>query len=135
MAERRYWDSGCFIAWFKEETGRVDTCGAILNAAEGGDIELVTSAFTITEVVWPKGREKLDARLRKMVTDFFRQPWIIMVQVDRLLAEEAQRLVWEKSVHPKDAVHVASALRAGVYSLETYDEGLIKLTGRRSTDA
>ncbi len=55
---------------------------------------------------------------------------IILVQVDRIVAEEAQRYVWDQNVSFKDAVHVASAVRATASALETYDGPLIKLSGR-----
>lgn len=134
MAERRYWDSACFLAWFNEEPGRVETCGSILQAMEAGAVELVTSAFTITEVLFPKGEKKLGAELRQTVTEFFRKPQLIFVAVDRPLAEAAQRLVWDFNVRPKDAVHVASAIRAHAAVLETYDDGLTKLSGRVGGD-
>lgn len=130
MPERRYWDSGCFIAWLQEESGRYEVCGSILRAAEEGRLELVTSAFTITEVLYPKGGNLLDRSLRATVRGFLRQRFLVLVQVDRRVAEMAQDLVWDQGVRPKDAVHVASALRAGVYALETYDEQLIRRSGR-----
>lgn len=130
MADRRYWDSACFIAWFKEEPGRAETCGSVLEAAQAGDVQIVTSAFTITEELYPQGGERLSERHRKLVTTFFRRPEFVFVQVDRFLAEAAQRYVWDFGVRPKDAVHVASAIYAAVPVPETYDGGLIKLNGR-----
>lgn len=130
MADRRYWDSACFIAWFKQEAGRQETCGSILQAAENGDLEIVTSAFTITEVLLPKGGQRLPPELRAMVRSFFRRPAFVIVQVDRYLAEMAQDYFWDHGVKPKDAIHVASAVHAGVPTLETYDGGLIKLSGQ-----
>jgi predicted nucleic acid-binding protein len=130
MPERRYWDAGCFIAWLQEEEGRYEECGSVLHAAEEGRLEIVTSAFTITEVLYPKGGNLLDRSLRTTVRDFLRQRFLVLVQVDRRVAEAAQDLVWDKGIRPKDALHVASALRASVYALETYDEQLIKKSGR-----
>jgi predicted nucleic acid-binding protein len=129
LADRRYWDSSCFIAWLAQEAGRYEDCGSILKAAEDGKLEIVTSALTVTEVLWPKGRDKLSRDLRAQVNTFFRHRWITIVQVDRLLAEEAQDFVWDRNIHPKDAIHVASAIRARVYALETYDGGLIQSSG------
>ncbi len=74
MAERRYWDTACFISWFGGEEGRANVCGSILTAAEAANLEIVTSAFTLTEVLWPRGREKMDAQFRNNVLGFFRQP-------------------------------------------------------------
>jgi predicted nucleic acid-binding protein len=130
MVERRYWDAGCFIAWLSMEEGRFDTCDSIITAADEGELEIVTSAFTITEVLFPKGGVMIPAEHRTKVRNFLRKKCFVLVQVDRTVAELAQDLVWEKGIRPKDAIHVASALRAGVYALETYDEGLVKKNGR-----
>jgi hypothetical protein len=59
------------------------------------------------------------------VRKFFRQPYIVIRELDRFLAEEAQSMVWDHGVDPKDAVHVATALRVGVEQLDTFDEKLI----------
>lgn len=130
MIDRRYWDSACFLAWFNEEPGRWEVCGSVLQAAEDGKIELVTSAFTITEVLQPKGEKPLSAEKRTLVQRFFRRPEFVIVNVDRRLAEHAQRYFWDFNIKPKDAIHVASAVYAGVPVLETFDEGLICHSGR-----
>jgi PIN domain len=63
-----------------------------------------------------------------MLRQYFRNPWIVLREVDRYTAEEAQELVWNyESLKPKDAIHVATAVRAGVAYLDTYDEPLIRL--------
>ena len=130
MVERRYWDTACFSAWFADEEHRAEVCGAILTSAEEGSIQIVTSALAIAEVLLPKGGPRLDPSKRHQVTQFFKKPQLLVVQLDRTVAQEAQRYVWDFGVKPKDAVHVASAIRAGVPTLETYDDGLVKLSGR-----
>jgi predicted nucleic acid-binding protein len=133
MAERRYWDSGCFIAIVSEEAGRVDVCDPILRATQVHALEIVTSAFTITEVLHPKGGPKLAPEKRAVIKRFFRRSGILLVEVDRTLAEDAQEFYWDFGVKPKDAIHVASAIAGGCTILETYDEGLIKLDGKLGT--
>jgi hypothetical protein len=128
--ERRYWDSACFIAIVSEEKGRVEVCDPILRAAAmHHEIEIVTSAFTITEVLHPKGGPKLSADKRATIKGFFRRTGILLVEVDRRLAEDAQEFFWDHGVKPKDAIHVASAIAGGCSILETYDSGLLKLDG------
>jgi predicted nucleic acid-binding protein len=132
--ERRYWDSGCFLAILNREPGRVDTCAAILKAAERRDLEIVTSAFTITEVLYPKNGEKLAPEKRHTVRQFFRRRGIVLVNCDREVAEAAQDYVWDFNVRPKDAIHVASAIRWNVPVIETYDGGLLKLSEKVAGD-
>jgi hypothetical protein len=50
--------------------------------------------------------------------------------VTRNISESAQDLVWNQSIKPKDAIHVATALEAKIYILETFDDGLIGKTGQ-----
>jgi hypothetical protein len=50
--------------------------------------------------------------------------------VDRFIALAAQRLVWEQHLSPKDSIHVATALRWKIPVLDTFDQGLIALSGK-----
>jgi predicted nucleic acid-binding protein len=128
--ERRYWDSACFIAILGNEAGRVDVCAPILRAAEMRRLEIVTSAWTITEVLYPKGGQPLRPELRARVKSFFHRSGIVLVNVDRRIAENAQEYYWDFGVKPKDAIHVACAIEANAPVFETYDRGLITHSGK-----
>jgi predicted nucleic acid-binding protein len=138
MAEdtRRLWDSSCCIAWLANETGRVDYCRTVLEAAEAGEVELYVSTLAMAETLWPRGRP--DATVirdylrdeREAVENFFRQPYFVIVEVDRTIASLAQNLVWDHGVKPKDAVHVASAVRWSIPRFDTFDEPLQALSGK-----
>jgi predicted nucleic acid-binding protein len=52
----RYWDSNCFLAWLQEEGDRVRGCGMVIDAAERGKVRIVTSALTLAEVLWLRGK-------------------------------------------------------------------------------
>lgn len=133
MHERRYWDSAAFIAWIQKEEGRVEQLRAVLEAADRGETEIWTSALTIAEVLWPKGRPEIrgiTARQRSTVRGMFRRPSIKIIQVDRQVAELAQDVVWDHGVKPKDAIHVASCLRWEIPLLETFDGPLGDMDGK-----
>jgi predicted nucleic acid-binding protein len=124
----RYWDSAAFLGLFLDEPGRADDCKSVIKAAQEGRLRIVTSALTLTEVVTLKGYKPLPPEKRQLLRQFFRNPWVILREVDRYTAEEAQDLVWKHvDLKPKDAIHVATAIRAGVQFLDTYDEPLIGL--------
>ena len=127
----RYWDSATFLGCLKSEPDRVPACRPVLEAAENGDVVLITSALTIAEVLWLKGQAKIEASQAKKVEAFFRHDWIVVREVDRFIAEEARDLVWWKKVKPKDAIHLATAMRQDVPidQFDTFDNGLIKLSG------
>lgn len=129
----RYWDSCCFIGWLKAEADKVTPCRPVIQAAEGGDLKIVTSALTLAEVLRLKGKDPIPAEDAEKVRGFFKQPYIVLYDVDRTVAESAQGVVWNHGVRPKDAIHVATALAAqaaGIEQLDTFDEPLISLSGK-----
>lgn len=125
----RYWDSDAFLGWLAEEEDKVEECRAVIRAAEEGKTILITSALTLTEVLWMRRRERIPAESAEKVQQFFQHEYIVVNDLDRRIAEDAQRLVWHHSIKPKDAVHVATALDAKVARMETFDGDLIKKSG------
>ena len=65
---------------------------------------------------------------------------INLVNVTHTVAKKAREIVRNtmvapvKSIKPKDAIHVASALVYGATELFTYDEGLCKWDGKPAID-
>jgi hypothetical protein len=65
------------------------------------------------------------------VKEFFERYDIIEVRgMDRRVAEDARQLIWDQGVDPKDAVHLATALRYHIPIFDTFDKFLIKLDGK-----
>jgi predicted nucleic acid-binding protein len=129
--ERRYWDSVCFLAWLLPEAPRVPACRTVLNAAERGEVEIVTSALTLTEVIKLKGQPPLKIDQEKRIKGFFENDYIIVRNVDRFIGETARDLIWQfPALHPKDSLHLATAIRLGIPYLDTFDDGLIALDGQ-----
>lgn len=128
----RYWDANVFLGWLADEPDKVSRCRPVIDAAQAGQLVVITSALTIAEVLWVKGEPRLPVTEAKRVEAFFRNRWIIVRDVDRFIAEDARALVWDKNIKPKDAIHVATALRQDVQidQLDTFDEGLIKQNGK-----
>jgi predicted nucleic acid-binding protein len=124
--ELRYWDANAFLAYFQEEAGRVDSCEAVLELAEQGKVLIVTSALTLAEVLALRGKKPLPPKpaMKQKVVDFFKNEYIAVQNVTREVAELSRDLVWDHGIKPKDAVHVASAIAAGVTVFETYDRPL-----------
>ena len=128
----RYWDANVFLGWLKDEADKVDYCRPVIEAANAGKIKIVTSALTITEVLWMKGQDRIPADSAAKVEAFFKHEWIVVRELDRFIAEDARALVWDKNVTPKDAIHVATALKRDVAldQLDTFDEPLMRLSGK-----
>lgn len=129
MAERRYWDSDCFLGWLQEEPGKVDKCGDVLALCERGRVEIVASTLAIAEVLMLRPKDALPKERRAKVESHFARKYIHTMAVTRRIAESGRDLVWDHGVAPKDAVHVASALSAKADVLNTFDGSLIAKSG------
>jgi len=127
--EKIYWDSDCFLGFFQAEPEKVGKCGAVIDRAELGDVLIVTSALTIAEVLWMRNAPKLRKEKADVLRRFFRRSIMRVHNVTRKIAEDAQDLVWDHSIKPKDALHVATALHLRVDALETFDERLLSKSG------
>ena len=117
-----YWDSSVFLAWLKPEASRRNACREILDEAEAGKLKIVASAITLTEVIKLRGYPALKAENENKIAEFFKQPYLIIHQVNRRIGEDARRLIWQHSkLHPKDSIHLATAEYAKVLEVHTYD--------------
>ncbi len=63
--DRRYWDSDAFLGWLLNEQDKAPKCEGVLKAAEAGQLQIVTSALTLTEVIRLKGKPRL-ARVHRL---------------------------------------------------------------------
>ena len=129
-ADRRYWDANAFLGWLNDEPDKAHECQGVLDAAETGLIEIVTSALTLTEVIKLKGQSPITRDKEDAISGFFEQPYIVIREVDRFVASHARQLIWAHNVQPKDAIHLATALRLKLPVLDTFDGDLIKLNGK-----
>ncbi len=128
--ERIYWDSDCFLAWFNDETGKAEFCDGVIQRAERGEVLIVTSALTLAEVLWMRGQKRMHRDMADKVQKFFKRSYIRVANVSRKIAENAQNVVWDNGIKPKDAIHVSTAMHLEVDALETFDEGLLKKSGK-----
>jgi len=115
---------------FNKERGKYEDCLGVLQHAETNKVEIVTSALTIAEVLYIKGHPKITREKSEKICSFFEQSYIIIVNVDRFIAESARELIWDHSIKPKDAIHVASALKGKVPVFDTFDAGLLALDNK-----
>jgi predicted nucleic acid-binding protein len=129
-ASDRYWDSVVFLGWLAKEPDKFERCRGVIRAAEAGHLRIVTSSYTLVEVIKLKGGKPIAPEAETMITAFFQQPYIIVRQLDRRIAEFARSLIWNQGVGQKDSVHLATALLAKLKHFDTFDNGLVKLSGQ-----
>ena len=129
-ANDRYWDSVVFLGWLAGEEDKTDDIRSVIRQAEDGRLKLVTSALTLTEVIKLRSKTTLPPEKQPIIDAFFKNDYIVIRQLDRSTAELARRMIWEHGFSPKDSVHVATAVRAKVRYLDTFDTELIKQSGK-----
>lgn len=62
-----------------KEIGNVESCYGVIDAAEKGELQIITSALTIAEVLYLKGRPKIAADSAEKICRFFENDYIIIV--------------------------------------------------------
>ena len=127
--ETIYWDSDCFWGHFKAEDGKAEKCDGVIQRAERGEALIVTSAFTLAEVLWMRGGPRVSKDKTELIQKFFRRSIIRVYNLSRKISEAAQILVWDSNIKPKDAIHVATAIHLNADAMETFDSSLIGKSG------
>jgi predicted nucleic acid-binding protein len=128
-----YWDANVFHALFGKEAGREEVCAKIESYARQGILQIYTSTATFVECVWIKGvPNRLEPKHEALISKYFQHKFLRPIVCDRQIAESARSLIWQfyPGLKPKDAIHLASALFIGVDVLQTYDNDLLKLSGK-----
>jgi predicted nucleic acid-binding protein len=123
MPNSAYWDTCLFIILLQKnkKDPRLDACEDMAFKAGKGELIIVTSAITLTEVNKIDGSTSLPLDQSKKILEFFENPYIAIRQVDRQTAELAHEYTRDHGLKPLDAIHVASASIAKVPVLYTYD--------------
>ena len=120
-ADRIYWDSCVFIDSLQQTPGRYDVLREIVESAKRKETEIVTSAFSIAEVVAITDDRPVSPTDVQKIKDFFENEYIKLRQLDRQTVELAADIGRTHSIKPPDAVHIATALLAKCRELQTYD--------------
>lgn len=125
---RRLWDSNVILHYLAGKPVARPDCDLIIEDAERGQAEIVFSALAEAEVVLLESAAE-DAEL--MIREFFSRSYVVRAALDLLVAQEARSLVRRhRGLKPKDAIHIATALRYAVPLMETYDEELWKISDK-----
>ena len=121
MANRRYWDACNFLAVINGEVGRAETCREIMREAATGNLEIVTSALTIAEVVRPKACGGIQKERDALVDSFLDQRYIIVIDVGRVTMQRAR------------GFHVSTVLRSETQSISPLRSSAGLRSSRRTT--
>ena len=130
-----YWDSSVFVALLNDEPGRAENIEQIIDEAEAGEIYIITSSFTLVEVIKLKGEKPILVSEQEEVTKFFEKDYFRFVDATRKITERARDLIWKTpALNPKDAVHLACAIeyasKAELDCIHSYDTDFLALNGK-----
>ncbi len=137
-----YWDACAWIAYIQKEMPGPDTdfkepryemCRRILERAVAREVEIATSAYTLSEVC----KKPVDPTSPGInLPAFFDQPYIVLIAVDKQIGQKAQNLqvAGVVGLKPQDATHVASALVWNISTLHTFDKKLLNLDKMLTTN-
>lgn len=129
-----YWDSCVFLSFIEETDGRAKNLRAVMEEAINREVELYASTISMTEVAFVTAERSggLDADTEEKIDRLWHPSSPIrMMEFTQLVAKEARQLLRKNleldiGLKPMDAIHIATALRAKVDELHTYDENLKK---------
>lgn len=128
---RRLWDSSVVIGYLAGDYGIELVCEEIIQQAERGETEILVSQLAKAECAYLRDESYGDAE--RMIAEFFARRYVLAVELDDEVAALARHLVRKyldiSKLRPPDAVHLASAIVAGVPFLETKDPDLLRLDG------
>lgn len=132
-----YWDASVFVAFLndEQEENRAENVEQLLDEAEAGELFIVTSSFTLVEVLKLKGKIPIKAVDEQKIMDFFEKDYFKFVDATRKITAAAQKLIWTlPGLFPKDAVHLASAIEFATIEcldgIHSFDKDFLTLNGK-----
>lgn len=129
-ARRVYLDANVFIAYLADEDGRAQVVASLLEDAERGRVEMLTSVLSVTEVAFLSSDNASDDSGAD--EDAIAQLWIpespiTLVDLSIRIAERARELVRVsrkgnmRRIKPPDAIHLATAEMHECHDFFTYE--------------
>ncbi|MDQ3410738.1 MAG: PIN domain-containing protein [Chloroflexota bacterium] len=132
---RIYWDAPVFLDYVNGDLEKLPVLDALRDrASPRGDIEIVTSVLSITEVAFghldQTGRQ-FDPRIQATIDALWTDPILAPVECYAGIAFEARDLVRSArragtDLKPADAIQLATARRVSVTEFHTYDKALFQ---------
>ena len=130
LKRRLYVDSNIFIYPAVYDPAAIPEAAkarARLQEIASGSIEAYTSTVTWDEVTWVVRRLFGSEKAAAQGASFLRLPNLRMLRVDVEVVSQAQSILEEFDLKPRDAIHAATAIRNGIESILSFDEDFDRL--------
>jgi predicted nucleic acid-binding protein len=131
---RLYWDTSIFLCFLnRDEVQRSVICEDVLQHAAMDELIIVTSTYTIVEVIRPKRRSipssrPLTPQQVDKIKGMFRWPFIQTIELDERTALYASDLARDYDLAPADSVHAASAILWKAEALHAWDRDFSRIS-------
>lgn len=130
--KRIYWDACVFISLVSGDEGRVEDVVALMDAADKGDLEILTSEMSVVEVAYladeiDEDSGEVPADVSEEIETLWTPPSPVRrVELSSALSREARRLIRATKgngtrLGAADAIHLATAKQLGVDEIHTYE--------------
>jgi len=122
-------DTVIFIYWIEESAAYLSRIKPLFHAVDRGEIEAVTSAITLLEVLvvpYRAGKVALAQRYEQLLT---RSAHLRLIDIDRQQLRAAAQLRAVHGIRTPDALQLAAGLAARSTTLLTKDRSLPSVPG------
>lgn len=102
---------------------------AVIAAGQKGDLKLVTSAWSLAEVLVAPIRNRDRAAQKYFSATIVNSPWLVVRAVDEEVLVEAARLTALHPIALPDAIHAATSKACGCKYLVSNDAALCQALG------
>jgi predicted nucleic acid-binding protein len=124
-------DTPAFVCWIEESPAYLEAIAPVFRAADGGDVEIVSSALTLLEVLvvpYRAGDLALADRYEALLT---RSRGVRLIDVDAAQLRGAAQIRAVHGLRTPDALQLAAALAARCPVFVTNDRRLPAIPGIR----
>ncbi|MBI2583940.1 MAG: type II toxin-antitoxin system VapC family toxin [Candidatus Aenigmarchaeota archaeon] len=116
-----YLDSNVFITATIKSDERGQKCRELIRDIATGETKAASSALTFDEIFWRVKKEGgFDMALIAART-FLEMPNLVIIETNETILLEAYNLIKNYKLDPRDAIHAASAIVHGIFTIISDD--------------
>ncbi len=117
----KYLDSNILIYAAMNDDEKGDWCRSLLKEIEDGEKKAGTSYLTYDEVFWKIDNASSKEDALEATETILTMPNLRFFEVNSEIIWKAHKLIKQKDFDPRDAIHLSTALRHGIYTIVSED--------------